>query len=137
MITYDLYKPENYKPVVGAVTFPTRSEAEFVLDSLIFEADLFNRACLHSFYTACLIVPDEEDRSLGWTKEEVISSTVCCRRALGFTEYRITLPIPHPIETIEPYSIIPIWEDGHVVEHAMEEIAKKTSPIIEGGDTNE
>lgn len=132
MITYDSYKSESKKPVVGTVIFPTRSEAEATLEALIFEADLFNRACLHSFYTACLIVPDEEDRSLGWTKEEVISSTVYCRRALGFTEYRISLPIPHPIETIEPYSIIPIWEDGHVTE-----IAKKTFPIIEGGDTNE
>ncbi len=31
-------------------------------------------------------------------------------------------------DSYKPYSIIPIWEDGHVTE-----IAKKTSPILEGG----
>ena len=112
-----------------AVIFTSRSDAEFVLDALIDETDLFDRACLYTFYNACLIPTDDGDRALGWSKEEICSSLIKCRMAPGFSEYYIDLPTPHPIKTIDPYSIIPLWENGNITE-----IAKRTFPITEGGD---
>ena len=93
------------------VAFPLRSDAEYVLSELYSEVDLFDRACLHTFYKNCLIMPKEEDRAIGWSKLDINAANV---RKDEHGWYYISLPKPYEIKRIKPYQVIEIWRSDNV-----------------------
>lgn len=112
-IEYEAYKRKVEtinRHDISNIVFASRSDAECVLDELFEEVWFYNRACLHRFYTACLLRSEDNERSIGWTKEDVESAHI--KRKKGTNMYYISIPKPYAIKPIEPYTIIPIWEAG-------------------------
>jgi hypothetical protein len=77
-------------------TFPTRSEAEEVVDALFDRIEKYNFASVADFCILIKVEPKIEDEKWGWTDLSG-SSVSTLRRDQG---YHVSLPTPVPLEDV-------------------------------------
>lgn len=96
-ISYDKKHPDKN---TDCIVFPHRSEA--VLDVLIEDIELFGRTSVEKFHQLCLLSSTEEEKAMGWDKEDFAKVSINYTRA----GYAIIFPSPKPIKPLPNFEDI-------------------------------
>lgn len=93
---YFAYDKEHPDKNTDSIVFPNRSDAEAVLNVLDEDVELFGRTSLEKFHRLCLLPSSEEEKAMGWDKEEFAKVYINRTRA----GYAIVFPEPKEIKPL-------------------------------------